>query len=63
MPLPQLWAILFFFMMLILGLGSQFGGIQMISTSIIDHWPHLREYEWRVIAGTCLGCFIAGLPM
>jgi SNF family Na+-dependent transporter len=63
MPLPQLWAILFFIMMLILGLGSQFGGIQMISTSIIDHWPHLREHEWRVIAGTCIGCFIAALPM
>jgi solute carrier family 6 (neurotransmitter transporter, glycine) member 5/9 len=63
MPLPQLWAILFFFMMLILGLGSQFGGIQMISTSIIDHWPHLREHQTRVIAGTCISCFIAALPM
>jgi solute carrier family 6 amino acid transporter-like protein 5/7/9/14 len=63
MPLPQLWAILFFFMMLILGLGSQFGGVQMITTSIIDHWPHLRDKEWRVTAGTCLGCFIAALPM
>lgn len=63
MPLPQLWAILFFFMMLILGLGSQFGGVQMITTSILDHWPHLRKNEWRVTAGTCIGCFIAGLPM
>lgn len=63
MPLPQLWAILFFLMMLILGLGSQFGGVQMITTSIIDHWPHLRKHEWRVTAGTCIGCFIAALPM
>lgn len=63
MPLPQLWAILFFLMMLILGLGSQFGGIQMISTSIIDQWPHLRQHEWRVTAGTCIACFIAALPM
>lgn len=63
MPLPQLWAILFFLMMLILGLGSQFGGIQMITTSIIDHWPHLRKHEWRVTAGACIGCFIAALPM
>lgn len=63
MPLPQLWAILFFLMMLILGLGSQFGGIQMITTSIIDHWPHLRQHEWRVTAGACIGCFIAALPM
>lgn len=63
MPLPQLWAILFFLMLLILGLGSQFGGIQMITTSIIDHWPHLRQHQWRVTAGTCIAGFIAGLPM
>lgn len=63
MTFPQVWAILFFVMMLTLGLGSQFGGIQMISTSIMDHWPHLREHETRVVAGTCIGCFIAALPM
>lgn len=63
MPLPQLWAILFFFMMLILGLGSQFGSVQMIVSSIIDHWPHLRSKQWRVTAGVCLACFVAALPM
>lgn len=63
MPAPQVWAILFFIMMLVLGLGSQFAGIQMIATSIIDHWPHLRNKEYKVTAGVCLGCFVAGLPM
>ncbi|CRL02312.1 CLUMA_CG015093, isoform A [Clunio marinus] len=63
MPLPQLWAILFFFMMLILGLGSQFGSIQMLSSSIVDQWPHLREHEWRATAGVCIACFIAALPL
>lgn len=63
MPVPQLWAILFFFMLLVLGLGSQFGSIQMITSSIIDHWPHLREVQWRAYAGVCLFCFVAGLPM
>lgn len=63
MPLPQLWAIMFFFMLLVLGMGSQFGGIQMITTSIIDHWPHLRNKQGRVTAGTCIACFIAALPM
>jgi len=63
MPGSQIWAILFFLMMLTLGLGSQFPGVQMISTSIIDHWPHLRNQEWKVTAGVCMGCFIAGLPM
>lgn len=63
MPAPQLWAILFFIMMLVLGLGSQFAGIQMMVTSIIDHWPHLRDQEWKVTGGVCIGCFVAGLPM
>lgn len=50
-------------MMLILGLGSQFGFIQMISSSIIDNWPHLRAHQWRVTAGISLSCFVAALPM
>lgn len=49
--------------MLVLGLGSQFAGVQMIATSIIDHWPHLRNKEYKVTAGVCMGCFVAGLPM
>lgn len=48
MPLPQLWAVLFFFMMFILGMGSQFGGIEAINTAVIDFWPHLRHHKWRV---------------
>ena len=48
MPLPQLWAVLFFFMMFILGMGSQFGGIEAINTAVIDFWPHLRNHKWRV---------------
>ncbi|KAL7035960.1 hypothetical protein ACKWTF_008639 [Chironomus riparius] len=63
MPGSQAWAILFFLMMLTLGLGSQFPGVQMISTSIIDRWAHLRNQEWKVTAGVCMGCFVAGLPM
>lgn len=63
MPLPQLWAVLFFFMMFILGLGSQFAGIQCINTAIIDHWPHLREQQWKVTAGTCISCFLLALPL
>lgn len=63
MPAPQIWAILFFLMMFVLGLGSQLGGIEAINTAILDQWPHLRKDQWRVTAGTCIACFIAGLPM
>ncbi|XP_028044072.1 sodium- and chloride-dependent glycine transporter 1-like [Bombyx mandarina] len=63
MPVPQLWSILFFFMLFILGLGSQFAGIEAINTAIVDQWPHLRKNYWRVTAFTCMMCFILGIPM
>jgi SNF family Na+-dependent transporter len=48
MPLPHLWAVLFFFMMYVLGLGSQIAGIEAITTAVIDQWPHLRNTHWKV---------------
>lgn len=63
MPMPQIWAILFFLMMFVLGIGSQLGGIEAINTAIVDQWPHLRNNQWRVTAGTCITCFFFGLPM
>lgn len=63
MPWPHVWSVLFFLMMFVLGMGSQFGGIEAICTSLIDQWPHLRQHHWRVTAGVCLCCFLAGLPM
>nr|XP_026484287.1 sodium- and chloride-dependent glycine transporter 1-like [Vanessa tameamea] len=63
MPIPQLWSILFFFMLFILGLGSQFAGIEAINTAIVDQWPQLRKRYWMVTAATCFTFFILGLPM
>ncbi|KOB66318.1 Transporter, partial [Operophtera brumata] len=59
----QMWSILFFLMLFILGLGSQFAGIEAINTAIVDRWPHLRKNYWRVTAFTCFTCFILGIPM
>lgn len=63
MPIPQLWAILFFFMMIILGLGSTFAPIQMVVSTIIDHWPSLRNSEWKVSIIVCTCGFLLGLPL
>ncbi|XP_032680610.1 sodium- and chloride-dependent glycine transporter 2-like isoform X2 [Odontomachus brunneus] len=63
MPLPNLWAILFFFMLFILGLGSQFAGVQAINTAILDKWPNLRKRESFVIIGICAACWLLGIPM
>ncbi|XP_026474841.1 sodium- and chloride-dependent glycine transporter 1-like isoform X2 [Ctenocephalides felis] len=63
MPIPQLWSVLFFLMMLALGLSSQFGGLETINTCIIDQWPQLRAHRWKVTVTTCTVCFILGIPM
>ncbi|XP_052753527.1 sodium- and chloride-dependent glycine transporter 1-like [Galleria mellonella] len=63
MPVARLWSILFFFMLYVLGIGSQFAGIEAINTAIVDQWPHFRKNYWMVTAATCFTCFILGLPM
>ncbi|KAK3926811.1 Sodium- and chloride-dependent glycine transporter 2 [Frankliniella fusca] len=63
MPAPQVWAVLFFFMLFILGLGSQFAGVQAITTAVIDKWPQLSSKQWLVTLCACLGCFLMEIPM
>ncbi|XP_069668655.1 sodium- and chloride-dependent glycine transporter 2-like isoform X2 [Periplaneta americana] len=63
MPLPQLWAVLFFFMLFTLGIGSQFAGVEAVNTAIVDQWPWLRMHKHWVAAGTCTFCFLMALPM
>lgn len=36
MPLPQLWSVLYFFMLLLLGVGSMLGNIMAIATPLRD---------------------------
>lgn len=63
MPLPQLWAVLFFLMLFTLGLGSQFAGVEAINTAILDKWPKLRKHQSKVTLCTCVTCFLLALPM
>ncbi|KAF5294687.1 hypothetical protein FQA39_LY02819 [Lamprigera yunnana] len=62
-PLPQLWSVLFFIMLFTLGLGSQFAGIEAISTTILDKWPYLRNWHYLVQLFVCGSCFILAIPM
>ncbi|KAG7308273.1 hypothetical protein JYU34_006958 [Plutella xylostella] len=63
MPVPTLWSILFFFMLFILGLGSQFAGVECVNTAIADRWPVFRKRYWMATAITCTAGFVLGLPM
>lgn len=63
LPLPTIWSILFFFMLFILGLGSQFAGVEAVNTAILDKWPHLRKRQIYVTLAICFGCFVLAVPM
>ncbi|XP_046560660.1 sodium- and chloride-dependent creatine transporter 1-like [Haliotis rubra] len=64
LPVPQLWAVLFFLMLLLLGLDTQFGLVENVLTSIIDAFPRqLSRHRTLVTAGITSAFFLLGLPM
>ncbi|KAM8903736.1 sodium- and chloride-dependent GABA transporter 2-like isoform 2-T2 [Spinachia spinachia] len=66
MPLPQLWSICFFLMLILLGLDTQFVAMEVVMTSIIDMFPTvMRRYGRRelFLLLFCLTCFLSQLVM
>jgi len=63
MPLPPLWAILFFFMLITLGLDSQFTMVETLSTAVFNQWPSLRNRKAIVVTVMCVLLFFSGLTM
>ncbi|KAI8510550.1 Sodium- and chloride-dependent glycine transporter 1 [Branchiostoma belcheri] len=63
LPISPLWSALFFFMLLSLGLGTQFAIIQTIVTSIIDEFPERLMSKRMLVTGlVCLVFFLLGIP-
>ncbi|XP_078594952.1 sodium- and chloride-dependent creatine transporter 1-like isoform X1 [Branchiostoma floridae x Branchiostoma japonicum] len=65
MPLAPLWSCLFFFMIILVGLDSQFVGVEGFVTAVVDMIPYLRRGYNRelFIAGLCVFNFLLGLTM
>ncbi|KAL5005592.1 hypothetical protein ScPMuIL_016750 [Solemya velum] len=66
MPVSTLWAILFFFMMVCLGLSSQFSIVETLITSICDEIPYVFNTKLKVFLfrfGVCASGFFIGLIM
>ncbi|XP_041946238.1 sodium- and chloride-dependent GABA transporter 2-like [Alosa sapidissima] len=66
LPWPQLWAICFFTMILLLGVDSQFAGIESFMTSVTDRFPTVLRHGWHrklFLLGLCSFCFLIGLFM
>ncbi|KAG8538600.1 hypothetical protein GDO81_022373 [Engystomops pustulosus] len=66
MPFAPIWAALFFFMLLVLGLDSQFVGVEGFITGILDLFPQpMTGFVRREVTAAlcCLLCFIIDLSM
>ncbi|KAL9984764.1 hypothetical protein ACROYT_G007097 [Oculina patagonica] len=61
LPVSQLWAFLFFFMLFNLGLDSQFVGVETCTTVISDYSPRMRKYKSVISLGFCIICYVIGL--
>jgi len=62
LPLPWLWAVLFFFMLFLLGLDSEFALLETALTALYDGFPKMRSHKIKITAVACVSCYLLGLP-
>ncbi|XP_059095413.1 sodium-dependent proline transporter-like [Tigriopus californicus] len=62
LPLPWLWAVLFFFMLFLLGLDSEFALLETVLTILYDGVPFFRRNKVKTTFVACSCCFLLGLP-
>ncbi|XP_078338349.1 sodium- and chloride-dependent glycine transporter 1-like [Crassostrea virginica] len=63
LPFPHLWAVLFFLMLLTLGIDSQFGTFETVSSGLADAFPqYFKGRKTLLTAVLCLILFVLGLP-
>lgn len=62
LPVAQLWSIMFFFMLFLLGLDSEFALLETVLTAFYDAVPSARRYKPVFTFLLCLSCFLISLP-
>ncbi|XP_034022336.1 solute carrier family 6 member 11a isoform X1 [Thalassophryne amazonica] len=64
MPFPQLWAVCFFIMVILLGADTQFVSLECLMTSVTDMFPAAFRRGYRrelLLLCLCSVCFLLGL--
>ncbi|XP_043268038.1 sodium- and chloride-dependent glycine transporter 2-like isoform X2 [Venturia canescens] len=61
LPIAPIWSILFFVMLLTLGLDSQFALMETVTTAILDGIPALRNYKTLVVLATTVFGYSGGI--
>ncbi|XP_076452315.1 sodium-dependent serotonin transporter-like [Babylonia areolata] len=55
------WAVIFFFMIITLGLDTTFGALEAVITGVLDEYPFLRKKRELFVAGLMVYCFLGSL--
>ncbi|XP_024944134.1 sodium- and chloride-dependent GABA transporter 1 isoform X2 [Cephus cinctus] len=64
LPGAPIWAIIFFVMLIILGIDSEFCIVESFITGVVDNWPDtLRPHRNKFTIAICLLMFLLGVPM
>ncbi|XP_037401040.1 sodium- and chloride-dependent glycine transporter 2 [Pygocentrus nattereri] len=64
LPVSPFWAIIFFLMLLTLGLDTMFATIETIVTSVADEFPkYLRKHKAVFTLVCCVSFYVLGFPM
>ncbi|KOB75526.1 Transporter [Operophtera brumata] len=61
LPVSPLWSILFFVMLLTLGLDSQFALMETVTTAILDRFPNFRQKKVWVVFTVAVFGYLGGL--
>ncbi|XP_048778053.1 sodium- and chloride-dependent glycine transporter 2-like [Ostrea edulis] len=63
LPLSQLWSVLFFAMLITLGLGTQIATVTTVHTTLLDQFPNLRKGYRKTVLLIIIAivCFLIGL--
>ncbi|XP_031564337.1 sodium- and chloride-dependent GABA transporter 1-like [Actinia tenebrosa] len=61
MPISPLWSVLFFFMLFLLGIDSQFVFIETIMSCLTDEFKLVKNHKKMTLAGLCCIFYLLGL--